>query len=96
VSVRFALVAMSSDDHADKGRFEFARNLADGTEETRIILVQEMLDLAAELDPLASYCIVCPANVSGEAFGCCGQISYPISSQAEAWLLDQLPALMSL
>lgn len=71
--------------------FEFSRSQPDGTEETRVIIVQDMLDQAAELDPLAHHCEGCPANALGRPFGCMGQIQYPISSAAEAWLLDQLP-----
>lgn len=71
--------------------FEMTRTALDGTEETRLVIVQEMLDLAAELDPLAGYCAGCPANASGESFGCVGFIQYPISSRAERWLLDRLP-----
>ncbi|MCC6804135.1 MAG: hypothetical protein IT319_14740, partial [Anaerolineae bacterium] len=40
--------------------FEFTRTNADGEEETRVIVVQEMLDSATELDPLAQYCVGCP------------------------------------
>lgn len=72
--------------------FEFSRSLPDGTEETRIIMVQDMLDQAAELDPLVPYCADCPANALGRPFGCMGQIQYPISSSAEAWLLERLPS----
>jgi len=71
--------------------FEFTRTTLDGEEETRVIVVQEMLDLAAELDPLAHYCVGCPANVHNRPFGCIGQIEYPISAAGERWLLDQLP-----
>ena len=73
--------------------FEFTRSLPDGTEETQVIMVQDMLDQAAELNPLASYCVGCPANALGKPFGCMGQIQYPISSAAEAWLLDRLPGI---
>lgn len=71
--------------------FEFSRSQPDGSEETRVIIVQDMLDQAAELDPLARYCEGCPANALNRPFGCMGQIQYPISAAAEAWLLDQLP-----
>lgn len=73
--------------------FEMVRSQPDGGEETRVVVVQEMLDLADELAPFREYCIGCPANISGAPFGCSGQIAYPISSQAEAWLLDQLPSI---
>jgi hypothetical protein len=71
--------------------FEFTRSLSDGTEETQVVMVQDMLDQAAELNPLAHYCEGCPANALGKPFGCMGQIQYPISSEAEAWLLERLP-----
>lgn len=73
--------------------FEFTRTNAAGEEETQVIVVQAMLDRAAELDPLAQYCAGCPANVSGEPFGCVGSIAYPISAASERWLLDQLPGI---
>ena len=72
--------------------FEFARNLPDGEEEVTVIMVQDMLDQAAELEPLLPYCADCPANILGRPFGCYGAINYPISSAAEKWLLDQLPS----
>lgn len=73
--------------------FEFTRSLPDGGEETRVIVVQALLDQAAELEPLASHCVGCPANVFGIPFGCVGHIHYPISGAAEAWLLDRLPGI---
>lgn len=71
--------------------FEFTRNTPEGVEETQVIVVQDLLDEAAELEPLEHYCIGCPANRTGERFGCMGFIQYPISRQAESWLLDRLP-----
>jgi hypothetical protein len=71
--------------------FEFTRSTPDGSEETHVIVVQELLDHAAALEPLAHHCIGCPANVRGEAFGCVNFIQYPISAKAEIWLLKQLP-----
>ncbi len=73
--------------------FEFTSTTSAGEEETRVVVVQEMLDLAAELDPLAHYCEGCPANVLGRPFGCTGAIDYPISAVGERWLLDQLPGI---
>jgi hypothetical protein len=71
--------------------FEFTRSAPDGQEETRVIVVQELLDDADELMPLAHYCDGCPANVAGRPFGCMNRIDYPISQQGEIWLLNQLP-----
>ncbi len=73
--------------------FEFTRTTPEGDEENRVIVVQEMLDLAADLDPLQPYCAGCPANLSGAPFGCIGFIEYPISTAAERWLLDLLPGI---
>jgi hypothetical protein len=71
--------------------FELARSTPEGTEETRVIMVQTLLDKAAELTPYETYCAGCPANNTGAPFGCIGQIEYPISGKAEIWLLNQLP-----
>lgn len=73
--------------------FEMARSLPDGTEETRIVIVQEMLDVAAELEAHTGHCRGCLACLHTPAFGCNGQVNYPISSAAEAWLLDRLPGI---
>jgi hypothetical protein len=71
--------------------FEMVRRAADGSEETEVIVVQDLLDMAAELEPWEPHCTGCPANLLGVPFGCVGSINYPISAQAERWLLDQLP-----
>ncbi len=73
--------------------FEMTRTALDGAEETQVIIVQDMLDRAAELDPLAHYCEDCPANARGAPFGCVGFVQYPISARAERWLLDRLPGI---
>ena len=71
--------------------FEMVRRLPDGTEETQIIIVQDMIDAAAALEPLEVHCEGCPANRAHKPFGCFGNIGYPISRSAELWLLNQLP-----
>ncbi len=71
--------------------FEMVRRLPDGTEETEVIVVQSLLDSAAELTPWEAHCASCPANLTGTPFGCVGAINYPISVAAERWLLSQLP-----
>ncbi|MBZ0295035.1 MAG: hypothetical protein K8L99_20900, partial [Anaerolineae bacterium] len=71
--------------------FEMVRTAADGSEETQVVVVQHLLDFAEDLDPLAHYCEGCPANRTGMPFGCTGQIGYPISGHAEAWMLNRLP-----
>ena len=71
--------------------FELTRSTPEGEEETRLIVVQDLIDEAAELDPMAHHCQGCPANRSGQPFGCMSFIQYPISGDAERWLIDRLP-----
>jgi hypothetical protein len=71
--------------------FEFTRQTPEGIEENRVIVVQELLDEAAALDPLAHHCVGCPANRLEKPFGCVGHIEYPVSGVGEAWLLDRMP-----
>ncbi len=71
--------------------FEMTRSTASGEEETRVVVVQELLNAADELTPLEHYCEGCPANAAGRPFGCMNRIDYPISRQGEIWLLKQLP-----
>jgi hypothetical protein len=71
--------------------FEFTRSTPEGQDETRVIVVQELLDAAAELIPYHSHCIGCPANRTNQPFGCIGFVQYPITSAGERWLLDRLP-----
>jgi hypothetical protein len=71
--------------------FEMVRRTPGGAEETQVVMVKDLLDEAAELDPLAVHCVGCPANRAGRSFGCFDFVSYPISQAAELWLLKQLP-----
>jgi hypothetical protein len=71
--------------------FELVRRTPDGEEETQTVVIQDLLDEVAELDPLANHCADCPANRISEPFGCFGFVGYPISQAAELWLLKQLP-----
>jgi hypothetical protein len=71
--------------------FEFTRRTGNGKEETMLVVVQHLLDEAADLDPLEHHCVNCPANRLGKPFGCMSFIQYPISRAGEEWLLAQLP-----
>jgi len=53
--------------------------------------VQTLLDLAGELKPFEAQCGGCPANITGQPFGCSGYIRYPLPSRAEEWLMGRLP-----
>ena len=73
--------------------FEFTRSTPDGQGETQLIVVQDLLDAADELQPLEQHCRGCPANRTGTPFGCTGFVQYPFSGAGEAWLLDQIERL---
>jgi len=71
--------------------FEFERTAATGENETQVIVVQDLLDRAAELTPYENACNGCPANIFSRPFGCIDSIQYPLSEQGERWMLDRLP-----
>ncbi|MBA3873154.1 MAG: hypothetical protein H0X30_28810 [Anaerolineae bacterium] len=71
--------------------FELERTTASGESETKIVMIQDLLNQSDELLQYEHYCAGCPANNTGGPFGCIGQIEYPISGKAELWLLNQLP-----
>lgn len=71
--------------------FEFSRRTPDEKGKKQVVVVQDLLDHAADLDQLAHHCRGCPANRGGSPFGCIGFIEYPISARAEVWLLERLP-----
>jgi hypothetical protein len=54
--------------------------------------ISDLLAEAAPLENLAANCSGCPANVRCADFGCGGAIHYPITAQAERWLISRLPA----
>ncbi|MFN8529317.1 MAG: hypothetical protein U0670_11955 [Anaerolineae bacterium] len=72
--------------------FEYTRSQPDGSTDTQLIVVQNALDNAEDLHKLEHHCVGCPANAAKAPFGCMNFIQYPISAEAERWLLDQLPA----
>jgi hypothetical protein len=71
--------------------FEFTRSTPEGEQETKVFVAQDILDAAEDLTPLEDFCYGCPANNTGQAFGCMAQIEYPLSEQGERWLLSRLP-----
>ena len=51
-------------------------------------------DLLLESEPLqelSQHCANCPYNLRSSDFGCGGAIHYPVSLQAEKWLVSRLP-----
>lgn len=61
-----------------------------GQQETEV-QIYDLLAEAAPLERLAQHCSTCPANVRSTDFGCGGAIHYPITVQAEQWLVSRLP-----
>ncbi len=77
----------------DQMGFEFVRSSPTGQDETQVIVVQDLLDRAAELDAYAHLCAGCRANRREQPFGCMDAIQYPLTSAGERWLLDRLPGI---
>jgi hypothetical protein len=71
--------------------FEMIYRNALGEQETTIITVEELDQLAGELAGFEQYCKDCPANRLKKPFGCIGNVNYPISGQGEVWMLQRLP-----
>lgn len=71
--------------------FEFTVSTPEGEQETKTIVVQDLLDAGEKLKELQGYCELCPANRTGKPYGCTGFVQYPISARGEAWLLNNLP-----
>jgi len=65
-----------------------------GPQETEI-RISDCLAEAAPLEQLARNCSSCAKNIRSVAFGCGGTIHYPITAQAERWLVSRLPADLS-
>lgn len=62
-----------------------------GPQETEMRIF-DLLAEATPLETLAQHCTSCPANIRSTDFGCGGAIHYPITAQAERWLVSRLPA----
>jgi hypothetical protein len=61
-----------------------------GVAETTLKL-DDLLQESAPLAALAPHCAGCPANLQKRDFGCGGVVHYPITIQAERWLMSRLP-----
>lgn len=52
------------------------------------------LEAGFELRPMAFHCKGCPANATRKPFGCFGTVIFPISAEAEEWLINLLPTTL--
>jgi hypothetical protein len=55
------------------------------------VTAQSLLDQARPLDAMRHHCASCAADRKANGFGCYRFIPYPISAEAERWLLSLLP-----
>jgi hypothetical protein len=69
---------------------QFALRLPDGTQ-FNSTTVADLKAAAVALDAHGAECTSCPASPNRRAFECHQRISYPISENAEAWLMSRLP-----
>ncbi len=90
------LNAMRNNPQTDKSKpesewtFKSVMLGPDGPEEVEM-RIADCLAQAAPLEELARNCEGCPANIRSADFGCGGAIHYPITEQAERWLVSRLP-----
>lgn len=81
----------SYSDSEEEWTISIAKMTPDGIEE-QVVRIHDMLHEAEPLTAMSAHCVDCPENVRGDEFGCGGAIHYPISAQAEHWLMSRLPA----
>lgn len=56
-----------------------------------LVSVQQLRDQARRLDEQASHCDHCVARTHPRPFACVGYVGYPLTADAERWLLSLLP-----
>lgn len=72
-------------------KVEIGVTTPDGTARQMPVTIAQLLSMTAQLDEVKSHCKECRANVADRDFGCIGKVNYPITSEAEGWLLARLP-----
>ncbi|HDR9103160.1 TPA: hypothetical protein QDB15_006802 [Burkholderia vietnamiensis] len=94
-----ALQVMRNNPHPDRSQSESEWTITiemltpEGPKQ-KVVRIHDLLREAEPLGALSAHCIGCPENVRDGAFGCGGAIHYPISEQAERWLMSRLPVDM--
>jgi hypothetical protein len=76
---------------AEQCTIQIEVNGPDGTARETPVTIAELFQMVAPLTPLREHCKPCRANVADRNFGCIAKINYPISREAETWLLARLP-----
>jgi hypothetical protein len=62
----------------------------EGVSEQRQVTYGELSEEAAPLEVIAPRCADCPANFLERTMGCSGAINYPVSSEIERWVVEQI------
>lgn len=76
---------------AEQCTVEITTTAADGTARQLPVTVAQIFSMVAPLGKVREHCKTCRANVADRHFGCIAKINYPISREAETWLLARLP-----
>ena len=76
---------------AEKYNVQISVTGADGTAKEMPVTVAQLFSMVSPLGPVREHCKTCRANVSDRSFGCIAKINYPLSREAETWLLARLP-----
>ncbi|WP_417067098.1 hypothetical protein [Niveibacterium terrae] len=63
----------------------------DGTTEQAPMAIGQLVAQAQAIGKYKEHCRECRANIADRPFGCFAKINYPISKEAEEWLLARLP-----
>ena len=61
----------------------------------RTISASDVSDLSGTLEQYGKECASCPANVRSAAFGCFGSVRFPVTGNADHWLISNLPEHMT-
>lgn len=88
-AVREGFVAKWGIDDETKMRFR-ERIVGREGEESREKTVAEAREACAPLEQFAHHCLNCPAALRGTPYTCHGELTLPLSTEAETWLLERL------
>jgi Fe-S cluster biogenesis protein NfuA len=83
--------AESTEPITDDTEFTFARQTPSGGRIQEKLTLREIRKRGDRLSRYDGQCKGCEANVLQVTGGCSGCINYPISAEAEEWLLSRLP-----
>jgi len=63
----------------------------DGVTKQSPMTLEQLFALVQPIEKYTEHCKDCPSNIANRPFGCFAKINYPISKEAEEWLLSRLP-----